>query len=172
MIKVVACGRIAKDCKKFTWRNSEGRDRIGYSFGLICERFYGDENPTYIQCTLYRAGDSMERWLTTGRQLIVHGNLTRKEQYYNIDVDEFNFGAEPANSTRNANASGQRDGYRYEMDQQYRGDYSRDGEGGRSHGRPQGQQAQGNHDGEQPVGQYSGYYDENGTPMDPSEVPF
>lgn len=175
MIKVFACGRIAKDCRKFQWKNSSGQTMNGFSFGLVCNRYYGDENPTYVQCTLYRGGDNLEQWLTTGRQLTVFGTLSRNDQYYNLDVDSFDFGAEPAGAgnKRNSGRSGadEPNGYRYEMDEQYRVDYTQDGNAGRreSHGRPQG----GHDQGERPVGQSNGYaYDDDGLPKDPGELPF
>ena len=112
MIKLFMDGRVAKDAKVFEY--GKGRDaKTGVSFGIICDRFYGDKNPTYIQCTIFNADERIAQHVTTGRQLVIHGDLTRNDEgYYSCTVDQFDFGQTPQR---------ERDG-----DRGYRGDYHDD----------------------------------------------
>ena len=114
MIKVFAEGRVAKDAKVFEY--GKGRDtKTGVGFGLICNRFYNDENPTYIQCTIFGPDEKTAQYITTGRQMVIHGNLSRNEEgYYSVTVDDFSFGQVP-NRDRNddgkRNSRDERDNY-------------------------------------------------------------
>lgn len=96
MIKVFAEGRVAQDAKVFEYKS--GRDvKTGVSFGLICNRFYNDENPTYIQCTVFNRDEKTAQYITVGRQMVCSGNLNRNsEGYYSLVVDEFSYGQVPA----------------------------------------------------------------------------
>jgi len=96
MIKVFADGRVAKDASVFTY----GDGKKGVSFGLICDRFYGDENPTYIQCTIFNRDERTAESIYMGRQMVVTGDLTRKDQYYSIVVSDYSYGQEPKNRNR------------------------------------------------------------------------
>lgn len=96
MIKAFMSGRVAKDARIFNWKNSNNENKTGISFGLICNRWYGDENPTYMQCTLYRGNNKLADMLSTGRQVFVQGTISRnKDGYYNVDVDDFDLGMVP-----------------------------------------------------------------------------
>ena len=94
MIKTFGDGRVAADAKVFEWGRQEVK--TGVSFGLICNKFYGDEDPTYIQCTIWNADEKIAQHITTGKQIIFEGKLTRnKEGYYSVSIDDWNFGASP-----------------------------------------------------------------------------
>lgn len=95
MIKIFMEGRVAQDAKVFEY--GTGRNaKTGVSFGLICNRFYNDENPTYMQCTIWSADEKLAQHITTGKQLIIDGTLTRNEEgYYSTTVNNFSFGSAP-----------------------------------------------------------------------------
>ena len=95
MIKVFMEGRIASDAKVFEY-GSGSKIRTGVSFGLICNRFYDDEDPTYIQCTIWNRDENLAKHLTTGKQIIAVGDLTRNDKgYYSVSIDQFSFGSSP-----------------------------------------------------------------------------
>lgn len=96
MIKVFAVGRVAKDAETFEYKKADGTLGTGISFGLICEKFYGDENPTYIHCSKFGPDESLAQHITTGNQFIVEGTLsgnrTDNGTFYQINVDQSTFG--------------------------------------------------------------------------------
>jgi single-stranded DNA-binding protein len=111
MIKTFGDGRVAKDAKVFQYGKE---NKTGVSFGLICDRFYNDENPTYIQCTIWNRDEKTAQFITTGRQIFFEGKLTRNSDgYYNVDVDDFSFGQQP-NRDGNSETRYQDDGERRE----------------------------------------------------------
>ena len=57
MIKVFAEGIIAQDAKIFNYGKNGSKE--GVSFGVFCNKYYGDENATYIQCTYFNRGESL-----------------------------------------------------------------------------------------------------------------
>lgn len=105
MIKVFMEGRVAKDAQVFEYGGTGRNAKTGVSWGMICNRFYGDENPTFISCTIFGADEKLAQYITTGKQLIVLGTLSRNQEgYYSVTVQEWSFGAVPK---RDQNGGGQ-----------------------------------------------------------------
>lgn len=105
MIKVFAEGRIAKDARVFEY-GKRNDIKTGVSFGLICNRFYEDEDPTYIQCVIWNRDENLADYLTTGQQMIITGNLTRNEEgYYSITVEDLSFGQRARGNRSNRDRS-------------------------------------------------------------------
>lgn len=97
MIKLTACGIIATDAEVFEYRGGDGTTRTGIQFGLICEKFYGDENPTFIWCKKYGPDEKLAQHVLKGNQLIVSGTLQSNrnqegQTFYNVNVDDLEFG--------------------------------------------------------------------------------
>lgn len=106
MIHVSADGNVAKDAEVVSYGPAENRKTL-VSFGLICDKFYGDENPTYIQCTIFGAGDNVAKHVKTGRQMIVYGDLNRNDGgYYNLNVKQFSYGRVPMGKGYNVDDMG------------------------------------------------------------------
>lgn len=100
MILTIGEGRVAKDAKVFSY----GQGKTGVSVGVICNKYYGDEEPTYIQVTKFGADQSLGDLITTGRQIFFQGDLSRNEEgYYSVIAKEITLGQLP-------NGSGERSG--------------------------------------------------------------
>ena len=98
MIRVFAVGRVAQDAKVFEY-GSGRKSSTGVSFGLICNKYYGDESPTYIQCTMFNRDEKVAQYITTGRQMTVMGDLSRNDDgYYSLIVNDFEYGQLPGSA--------------------------------------------------------------------------
>lgn len=104
MIKAFMEGRVAANAKVFEYGN-QNRAKTGVTFGLICNKFYKDEDPTYMQCTIWGADEKTAQYITTGKQLVVTGDITRnKDGYYSISVTDWASGLTPKSDQNSADS--------------------------------------------------------------------
>lgn len=107
MIKVFAEGRVAATPKLFQYgEGGYNNSKTGIGFGLICNKFYNDENPTYLQCTIFNRDEKTAQYITVGRQMVVHGSLRCDNKgYYSLIIEDFSYGQVPQNQVKNEEKS-------------------------------------------------------------------
>ena len=92
MIKLFADGRLVKDASTFPY----GDNKIATKFTLACNRNGNDEEPVYLNCTIW--GRNFADYLLQGNQFVIHGDLSERiddegRHWMQCNVSEFSFGA-------------------------------------------------------------------------------
>lgn len=93
MVSMTAFGRLTKDATTFTY----GDGKEGINFSIACNKKFGGDEATFVNCVKFGVGDNLAQYLTMGNQILVTGEYTVEESdgvyYSKLIVDQLEFGA-------------------------------------------------------------------------------